>query len=213
MSLTLLYLLLNNLPISLWKQLLIKKITRKKQNILLSILHRLRITQIYVADFILLKISKCSSYQLQLEADYILLHPKLKRKFYTRWNPKWLKKYMPNCLPYLTVKLYLSFLFHNNNSVTINKFKKWIIIPACFKNRKIWYSTLALNFTDWPYGVIVTRHFRPKSGNLNDRVYCKQTDGTLNMLFIVGSSSFLRPTIPELRKLLVFGQKNKYTMI
>ena len=139
---------------------------------------------------------------LQLDAYYILLHPKLKIKLYNRWNPKWLKRYMPIPLPYLTVKLYLSFLFHYNNLVTINKFKTWITIPACFRNGKISYSTLALNFKDWNFSGIVTW---PKSGHLNDRVYCKPIDKVLKMLFIEGSGSFLRPTIPELGKLLDSG--------
>ena len=153
----------------------------------------------------------CSSYQLRLQAHYyILLNPKLndprlKIKFDTPWNRNWLKKYMPNCMSYVTVKLYLSFLFHNNDSVTIIRFKKWITIPVCFRNGKISCSTLALNFKDWPFGVIVTRHFRPKSGHLNDRLYCKSIDRTLKMLFIEGSGKFLRPTIPNLRTLLVFG--------
>ena len=63
--------------------------------------------------------------------------------------------------------------------------------------------TLALNFNDWPFGVIATRHFRPKSARLNDTAYCKSIDRKLNMLFIEGSGSFLRPTISELLKLLV----------
>ena len=45
---------------------------------------------------------------------------------------------------------------------------------------------------------IVTRHFRPKSGHLNDSVYCKPIDRTLKMLFIEGSDSFLPPIILEL---------------
>ena len=87
-----------------WKQLLVKRLLIKSKKKKLSILHRLRITQIYVEDFIFLsfKISKCSSYQLQLEAYYVLLHPKLKIKFYTHWNPNWLKKY-------LSVNLYFLF--------------------------------------------------------------------------------------------------------
>ena len=71
--------------------------------------------------------------------------------------------------------------------------------------------TLALNFKDWTFGVIVTRHFRPKSGLLNEIVYCKPIDRTLKMLFIERSGSFLRPTISELLKLLVsIYKKNKY---
>ena len=38
----------------------------------------------------------------------------------------------------------------------------------------------------------VTRHFRPKSGHLNERVHCKPVDRTLR-------------TISELWKLMVFG--------
>ena len=99
-----------------------------------------------------------------MEACYILLHPKLRIKFYTRCNHNWLIKDTPKCLFYLTVNPYLCFLFHNNNSATICKPKKWITIRACFRNWKTSYSTLVLNFKDWPFGVIVTRPFRTKSG-------------------------------------------------
>ena len=150
------------------------------------------------------KTSSCSSYQLQLEAYCFLLHPKLRIKFYTYWNINWFKKNMPNCLSYLTVNLYLSFLFYINISVTIFKFKKWITIPSCFRNEKISYSALALNFNDWPFGIIVIRHFRPKSGHINDKVYCKPINKTVKMLFNEKSGNFLRPSIPELWELLVF---------
>ena len=139
---------------------------QKKKTEKLSILHRLLIyeSHIYMLRiFFSKKTSTCPSYQLQLEAYCILLHPKLKIKFYTCWNPNWLIKDMSNCLSYLTVNLYLCFLFHDNNSVTINKFKKWITMPACFRNGKVLYSTLVLNFNDWPFGVIVTGHIRAKS--------------------------------------------------
>ena len=134
---------------------------------------------------------------MQLEAYRILLHPKLKIKFYNHWNPNWLKKYMPNCLSYLTVNLFLSFLFHNKNSVTIFQLKKWITIPDSFRNGKISYSTLALNFKDWIFSIIATLCLRPKSGHLNDRVYCKPIDRAKKMLFNKRSGSFLRPIIPE----------------
>ena len=146
---------------------------------------------------------------MQFEAYYILHDPKLKIKFYTSWNFNWLKKYMSNCLSYLTICLInclstsvFFFLFHNNISVTINKFKKRITIPACFKKWENFIEYTNLN---------VTRRFRPKSGHLSDRVYCKLIDRTLKTLFIEASGSFLRPTIPELWrlrelwKLLVFG--------
>ena len=151
------------------KRLLVKRLLVKNKKELLSILYRLRITQIYVENFILQNISTCS-YQFQLETYYILLHSKLKIMFYTRWNPNWLEKYTANCLSYLNVNLYLSFLLLNNNSATMNKFREWITIPACFRNGRTSCSTLALNLKDWHFGVIVTRHFRSKSSHLNERV-------------------------------------------
>ena len=52
---------------------------------------------------------------------------------------------------------------------------------------------LALNFKYYPFGVIVTRHFRAKSGNLNELgIYYKPIDRTL-------------PTTLELWKLMVLG--------
>ena len=152
----------------------------------------------YVEDFFFFfQNSSCSSYHLQLEVYYILLHPKLKKKFYTHWNPNWLKKYMPNCLSYLTVNLFLSFVFHNKNSVTIFQLKKWITIPESFRNGKISYSTLALNFKDWIFSIIATLRLRPKSGHLNDRVYCEPIDRAKKMLFSKRSGSFLQQIIPE----------------
>ena len=57
---------------------------------------------------------------IKVETYCIVLNPKLKIKFCTRWNPKCFEKYMSSCI--------LSFLFHNNNSITINKFNKWATI-------------------------------------------------------------------------------------
>ena len=65
------------------------------------------------------------------------------------------------------------------------------------------FHTLALNFKDWSFGVILTRHIRPKLGHLNERIYCKLIDRTSK--FIKESGSFLRLISPKLRKLLVFG--------
>ena len=45
-------------------------------------------------------------------------------------------------------------------------------------------QTLNLHFKDWTFGVIVTRHFRQKSSNLNKRVYCKPIDRTFKMIYI-----------------------------
>ena len=140
--------------------------------------------------FFFFQTSSCLSYHLQLEVYYVLLHSKLKKKFYTHWNPNWFKKYMPNCLSYLTVNLFLSVLFH------IFQLKKWII-PDSFRNGKISYSTLALNFKDWIFSIIATLCLRPKSGHLNDRVYCKPIDRAKKMLFNKRSGSFLRQIIPE----------------
>ena len=80
---------------------------------------------------------KLSSYQLQLKAYYILLHPKLEVNFCTFWNTNWLKMYMHNCT--------LSFRIHNNNSITISMSGKWITPIVCFRNEKISYT----NFEFW----------------------------------------------------------------
>ena len=105
-------------------------------------------------------------------------------------------------------------MFHNNNSVTINKFKKRFTIPACFRNGKISYGPLTLNLKDWPFGVFVTWQFMPKSGHLNERVYCKSINRILKMLFVEGSGSFLQPTILKSEEVAGFGIKEyKYTMI
>ena len=71
----------------------------------------------------------------------------------------------------------LSFLFHNNNSITMNNFKKWATI-------RMFYSYISLEIWGLTLGVIVTRPFRPKSGSLNKRVYCKPIDRTLKMIYI-----------------------------
>ena len=46
--------------------------------------------------------------------------------------------------------------------------------------------TLALNFKDWTFSIIVTRYFRPKSGRLNKKVYSKPIVRTLKMIYIHG---------------------------
>ena len=58
------------------------------------------------------------------------------------------------------------------------------------------FHTLALNFKDRLFGVIITRQFRPKPGHLNNGTI-KPVDRTLKMLFIKGSGSFLRQTSPR----------------
>ena len=67
------------------------------------------------------------------------------------------------------------------------------------------FPTLALNFKDWPFGVMVTRHFRRKLDHLNERVYCCLIDRTSKMLLIKEYGSILWPTSSELQKLLVLG--------
>ena len=151
-----------------WKRLLVKRLLVKKtfQFCIDYESHK------YMLRILFYKKIRRAYHQLQLEACYILLHPKLKIKFCTRWNPNWLENYMPNYLCYLTVNLYLSSLFYYDNSVIINMFKRWITIPVCFRNWKISFiQYTSLEFNDWPFGVIVTRHFRPKPGHLNEGVY------------------------------------------
>ena len=46
------------------------------------------------------------------------------------------------------------------------------------------YSQLTLNFKDWTFGFIVTRLFRPKSGCLNKRGYCRPIARALKMIYI-----------------------------
>ena len=43
----------------------------------------------------------CTYVSIKAESYYILLNPKLKIKFYNRWNTKWFEKFlhMPNCIP------------------------------------------------------------------------------------------------------------------
>ena len=54
----------------------------------------------------------------------------------------------------------------------------------------------------------------PKSGHLNERVYCKSINRILKMLFVEGSGSFLQPTILKSEEVAGFGIKEyKYTMI
>ena len=83
----------------------------------------------------------CTHVSRKVETYYILLNPKLKIKFYTRWNPKWFVKNTPNCI--------LSF-FWMTQLLSISS--KSELQLACF------IHTLALNFKDWTFGVIVTRN-------------------------------------------------------
>ena len=134
----------------------------------------------------------------KVETCHILLNPKLKIKFYTRWNPKWFEKYLPNCI--------LSFFFCSiiiTQLLSISS-KGELQFALCLFH-SFSFNPYALNFKNWKISVIVTRHFKPKLGSLNERVYCKPIDRTLKMLFIEGSGNFLRPTFSELLKLLISG--------
>ena len=81
------------------------------------------------------------------------------------------------------------------------------------KSHQISWNLDKFRIKDWPFGIIVTRHFSLKSSYLNDKEYCKSIDRTLKMLFNETSDSFLRLTIPELCKLLVVDKINKYEMV
>ena len=122
----------------------------------------------------------CTHVSRKVETYYILLNPKLKIKFYTRWNPKWFVKNTPNCI--------LSF-FWMTQLLSISS--KSELQLACF------IHTLALNFKDWTFGVTVTRHFRPKSGRLNERVYCIPIERTLKMLLLRGRAAFYDQLFPS----------------
>ena len=59
------------------------------------------------------------------------------------------------------------------------------------------------------------KHFRPKIVYWNKRVNCTPINRALKMWFNKGSSSFLRPTVPEffLESIVLFFGQNKYTNI
>ena len=102
-----------------------------------------------------------------------------------------------------SVVFFPSFLFHSNNSLSPSLKSELQFLSVSEMGQ---VHTLALNLKNWPYGTTVTKYFRSKLGHLNESVWCKLTDRTLKMLFIE-RSSFLWPTIPELRKLLFFRLK------
>ena len=135
----------------------------------------------------------CSSYQSQLKAYYVLLHRK------NPWNllKPWLARKVHG-------QLYSIFLFCSilTTQLLLTSLKRELQLRPVTEMGI--FHALVLNFKDWHFGVIVTRHFRPKSVHLNESVYCKPVNRTLKMLFIVDSHSFLRPIISELWKLLVF---------
>ena len=173
------------------KELLVKRLLVKK---LLSILHRLQIKQINVEDYIFKNTSICLSYQSQLKAYYILLHPK------KPWNllKSWLAQKVHDRL--YPIFLFCSIITTQLLSTSLkSELQFWPVSELGI------FHTLVLDFKDWLFDIIVTRHFRPKSVHLNESIYCKPSDRTLKMLLIGESHSFLRPIIPGLWKVLVLG--------
>ena len=62
------------------------------------------------------------------------------------------------------------------------------------------FHILALNFGGRPFSIIVTRYFRSKSDNSNERVYRSPIDRRLKTLLNEGQGSFLGLTTPALWK-------------
>ena len=117
-----------------WKRLLVKRLLEKTK-IKTTFNSALATNQTYGEDFIFENIFTRSSWLFQFEAYYILLHAKL------RINSTLAEKFTGTKSTFPTV-LYLSVLFHNDNSIIINKLKKWIIILAWFRNGNISYTSL-----------------------------------------------------------------------
>ena len=116
-----------------WKP--VKRLPVKK---LLSILHRLRIKQINVEDYIFKKISTCSSYQPQLKAYYILLQPRNPRNLLKPWLAR-----------KVHAKLYSIFLFCSIITTQLlstslkSELQFWPVSELGI------FHTLALNFKAW----------------------------------------------------------------
>ena len=65
---------------------------------------------------------------------------------------------------------------------------------------------------DRPSDITVARHFRPKSGHYNERVYCTPIDRALKIRLKERSPRFLRPIIPELWKSLKNQKMQKFSL-
>ena len=132
------------------------------------------------------KKSKCSLYQLQLEAHDILLYPKV--NFCTPSNLGWLKN---------TCQLYFTFLI---SSIIITQFlseclkSELHLLPASEIEK---FHILVLNFGHWTVGITVSISFRIKSGHSNESVYLTLIDRMLKTLLTMGLGNFLRPTTCE----------------
>ena len=104
----------------------------------------------------------CSSYQSQSKVHYILLHPK------NPWNllKPWLVRKVHAQL--YTIFLFCSIITTQLLSTSLkSELQLWPVWELGI------FHTLALNFKNWPFDVIITRHFRPKSVDLNEIVYFK----------------------------------------
>ena len=127
------------------------------------------------------KKSKYFSHHLQLKAYNVLLHPKFKVNFSTLETQTGLKYTCPTAL-------YLSFQFHNNNSIIISMSENWVALTTCFKNDEILYTSV--EFGGWPFSMTVTRYFRPKSDHSNERVYREPIEKRLKKLPNEGRTAF-----------------------
>lgn len=75
----------------------------------------------------------------------------------------------------VNAKLYSNFLF---GSIKITQFlspwlKNELITYLLLDSKMRKLHTLALDFVGWPFGISITRHFRPKPSHSNDRIYRK----------------------------------------
>ena len=134
-----------------------------------------------------IKISlKPSSYLLQLKL--ITLTPyQNKGKFLYHLKP-WLDQKV-----HALLTLNLLFIF-----IIITQWLSVVNYNYCFSTGKIMQQPLT--FGDWHF--VLTRLFRPRSGHLNENIYCKPINRFLNviMLFIKRLDRFLQPTTPKLWK-------------
>ena len=106
---------------------------------------------------------------------------------------------------WLTV-LYLSFEFHGN-SIFISRPKNWIVLFTISEIGILHKQILTIGA--WPLSITVTRHFRPKSDDSNERIYCKQIDREIKNTIQGAVAGFLTSTIPELWKIL----KNQFCCV
>ena len=109
------------------------------------------------------KILTCSWYQLQLKAYYTSLDSE------NSWNllKPWLAQKVH-------VQLYSIFLFCCIITTQLLSTSLKSELQFLSVSEMGIFYTLVLNFKDWPFDVMVSRHFRPKSGQLNERYNVNQ---------------------------------------